>query len=143
MFGRGFSQVIDMLSPGPIGSTTPAAGAFTDLTGNVVVITDSASGDVTAAQLRGQTHVVTGAYTLNLPTAAVGYRAKFKASTAAVFSLDLSTGTDVIVLNGTALTAGNKATTDGTIYNELVVECRVTGKYDIASWMGLAIDGGA
>ena len=134
---------IDLTAPGPIGGTTPAAGTFTDLLGNVVVITDSATGNVSAAQMKGQTHVVTGAYTLSLPTAAIGYKAKFKASTAAVYSIDLVTGTDVIVLNGTALTAGYKATSDGTIYNEVLVECRVAGTYDVQSQMGLAIDGGA
>ena len=130
-------------APGAVGGTTPAAGTFTDLLGNTVVITDSATGNVTAAQMKNQTHVITGAYVLSLPTAAVGYKAKFKASTAAVYSLDVVTGTDIIILNGVALTAGNKATSDGTIYNEMVVECRVAGKYDIASWMGLAVDGGA
>jgi hypothetical protein len=53
------------------------------------------------------------------------------------------TGTDVIVLNGTALTAGYKATTDGTINAEVYVECRVAGKYHIISIIGLAVDGGA
>lgn len=111
--------------------------------GVVTVVTDSATGNVTAAQMQGQTHVVTGAYTLSLPTAAVGYKAKFLASTAAVFSIDVVTGTDVIVLNGTALTAGNKATTDGTINAEVYVECRIAGKYHIISIVGLVVDGGA
>lgn len=126
-----------------IGASTPAAGTFTDLAGNVPIITDSATGNVSAAQMKGQTHVVTGAYTLSLPTAAVGYRARFIASTAAAFSIDVVTGTDVIVLNGTALTAGYKATTDGTINAEVYVECRVAGKYHIISIIGLAVDGGA
>lgn len=141
---KGFSgEVPDMSSPGAIGGTTPAAGTFTDLAGNVPIITDSATGNVTAAQMKGQTHVVTGAYTLSLPKAVVGYRATFMASTAAVFSIDLVTGTDVIVLNGTALTAGNKVTSDGTINAEVYVECRISGKYHINSIVGLAIDGGA
>ena len=50
------------------------------ITSKISVITDSATGNVTAAQMEGQTHVVTGAYTLSLPTAVVGYKAKFKAS---------------------------------------------------------------
>lgn len=107
------------------------------------IVTDSATGNITAANMQGQTHVVTGAYTLSLPTAAIGYRGNFMASTAAVFSLDVVTGTDIIVLNGTALTAGNKVSTDGTINAELYVECRVAGKYHINSIVGLAIDGGA
>lgn len=126
-----------------IGSTTPAAGTFTDLAGNVPIITQGATGNVTAAQMKGQTHVVTGAYTLSLPTAVVGYRATFYASTAAVFGIDVVTGTDGIILNGTALTAGYKAVSDGTINAECYVECRVTGKYTLTAVQGIFVDGGA
>ena len=127
----------------PIGATTPAAGTFTDLAGNVAVITDSATGNVTAAQMKGQTHRITGAYTLSLPTAAAGYKAKFRATTAAVFSLDVVTGTDVIRLNGNPLSAGYKVTSDGTINNTIECESDVAGKYECNSLIGLAIDGGA
>lgn len=126
-----------------IGGTNPAAGTFTTLDGNVSIITDSSSCNITAAQMKGQTHVVTGAYTLSLPTAVVGYHACFMASTAAVFSIDVVTGTDVLVLNGNALTAGNKATSDGAIYSECYVECNVAGKYIITSTQGIFVDGGA
>jgi hypothetical protein len=112
--------------------------------GDVIVATDGATANVAVSQMRGQTHVVTGAYTLSLPTAAIGYSATFYASTAAVFSVDVVTGTDVIVLNGTALAAGNKATSDGTINAECYVECRVAGKYTVNSnGVGLFVDGGA
>jgi len=113
------------------------------LTGKAVIVTDSATGNVSASQMENQTHNISGAYTLSLPTAVVGYKAKFVALTAAVYSLDVVTGTDVIILNGTALTAGYKATSDGTIYNEVDVECREAGKYMISSQLGLMIDGGA
>lgn len=126
-----------------IGASTPAAGTFTSVAAPVSVITDSATGNVTPAQMQGQTHVITGAYTLSLPTAAVGYNATFMASTAAVFSIDVVTGTDVIVLNGNALTAGNKITSDGTIYAECYVECNLAGKYIITTLQGIFIDGGA
>ena len=125
-----------------IGGTTPAAGTFTDLAGYVPIITDSATGNVTAAQMKGQVHNITGAYTLSLPTAVVGYNATFRATTAAVFSIDVVTGTDVIVLNGTALTAGYKATSDGTIYAEISCRCDVAGKYTCWS-KSLFVDGGA
>lgn len=107
------------------------------------VTTYSANGNVATTAMDGGFSVITGAYELELPTAVVGYDQTFYASTAAVYSLDLQTGTDVIVLNGTALTAGNKATSDGTIYNTLRVRCFVAGKYIINSLIGLAIDGGA
>ena len=113
------------------------------LTANVTIITDSATANVTAAQMMGQTHVVTGAYTLSLPTAALGYNARFFASTAAAYSIDVVTGTDIIVLNGTALTAGYKATSDGTIAAAIYCECIVAGKYICTATQGLFIDGGA
>ena len=126
-----------------IGGTTPAAGTFTDLAGNVPIVTHGATENATAAQMKGQTHVVSGAYVVSLPTAVVGYRATFIASTAAAFSLDLVTGTDLIVLNGTALAAGNKATSDATIYSEIYVECRLAGIYSTTAVKGVFVDGGA
>jgi hypothetical protein len=126
-----------------IGATTPAAGTFTTLVGNVGVVTQSATGNVAVADMKGQTHRVTGAYTLSLPTAAAGYKAKFMATTAAAFSIDVVTGTDVIRLNGTALPAGNKVTSGGTIYNTIECEANTTGSYNCNSIVGLATDGGA
>lgn len=129
--------------------TAPATSATltvidgTTFSNAVTVTTQGATADVAAATMYGNTHIVTGAYTLSLPTAAVGYKAKFKASTAAAFSLDLKTGTDVIQLNGTALAAGNKATTDGTENATLQVECNEAGIYEVNSIIGLAVDGGA
>ena len=132
-----------LASPPAIGGTAPAAGTFTDLSGNIPPITDGETGNVTAAQMKGQTHIVTGAYTRSLPTAAVGYHAEFIASTAAVFSIDLVTETDVIVLNGTALTAGNKVSSDGSIYAACYVECPIAGKYVVYPIQGVFADGGA
>lgn len=126
-----------------VGATTPAAGTFTTLVGNIGVVTQSATGNVATADMKGQTHRVTGAYTLSLPTAAAGYKAKFMATTAEAFSIDVVTGTDVIRLNGTALTAGNKVTSDGTIYNTIECEANTTGSYNCNSIVGLATDGGA
>jgi hypothetical protein len=107
------------------------------------VITVSSSRNISAFEMRGQTLVVTGAYTLSLPSAEVGNKCTIVASTAAVYSVDVAVGTDVIVLNGTALTAGNKVTSDGTINNEMEIECRIAGRYHIKSTVNLAIDGGA
>lgn len=111
--------------------------------GDVIVLTNGATADITSSQMRGQTHLVTGAYTLDLPTAAVGLSSTFIATTAAVFSLDLETGTDIIILNGVALTAGNKVTTDGTVNATLYVESSATGYYRVNTIVGVASDGGA
>jgi hypothetical protein len=110
--------------------------------GDVIVATDSSTSNITADKMRGQRHYVTGAYTLSLPTAAIGYSAKFIASTAAVFSLDVVTGTDAFYLNGVLLTAGNKCTSDGTIRATIEVECYVAGIYE--AWSNTVfIDGGS
>lgn len=134
---------IDMASPGAIGGTTPAAGTFTDLAGNVAVVTHNATEGTTAAYMKGQIHVVTGAYTISIPTIAIGHQADFIASTAAAMCVDVTTGTDILILNGTALTAGNKACTDGSINAQLRLKCPIAGKCTINSIVGLAVDGGA
>ena len=131
-----------MAAPGAIGGTTPAAGTFTDLAGNVPIVTHNATEGTTAPYMKGQTHVVTGAYTISLPTAVVGYRATFMATTAATFSIDVATGTDVIYLNGTALTAGYMVTSDGTIRAKLSCECVATGYYECTALQGIFFDGG-
>jgi hypothetical protein len=139
----GISGSNAIITGGTIDGTTIGATTPSTVSGYAVVTTHSATENVTAVTMGGNLHVVTGAYVLSLPTAAVGYRARFKASTAAVYSLDVVTGSDVIILNGTALTAGNKATSDGTIYNTMEVCCFIANKYDIISLIGLAVDGGA
>lgn len=136
------SSVTGLTAANNVAITGGNVTGLTSLTSNVTIITDSATANVTAAQMMGQAHVVTGAYTLSLPTAALGLNARFFASTAAAYSIDLVTGTDIIVLNGTALTAGYKATSDGTIDAAIYCECIVTGKYICTATQGLFIDGG-
>jgi len=111
--------------------------------GDIIMATDSGTANVTVDKMRGQVHNITGAYTESLPTAAIGYSATFYASTAAAFSIDVVTGTDIIILNGSPLTAGYKATSDGTINAEIYCESRATGYYNCKSVQGVFIDGGA
>ncbi len=110
--------------------------------GDVIVVADGSTSNVAAIYMKGHTHRVTGAYTLSLPTAAVGYSAFFFATTAAVFSIDVLTATDIIVLDGTSLTAGYKATSDGTINAGIYFECTVAGYYHAYSILGVFSDGG-
>lgn len=134
---------IAALANGAGALTNDGAGVFSYVAYDVNgVVSHSSTENATAAQMKGQTHLVTGAYTVSLPTAAVGYKAKFRATTAAVYSLDVVTGTDVIRLNGTALTAGYKVTSDGTINNTIECECSQAGYYDCNSLVGVATDGG-
>jgi hypothetical protein len=119
--------------------TTLAATVFSPITS---VNVDS-SRAILAAEMRGQTLLVTGAYTPTLPTAVAGYNCIVEATTAAVYSLDPVTGTDVIELNGTSLAAGNKATSDGSKRARMVVKCYAAGTYVITSVNHVAVDGGA
>jgi hypothetical protein len=111
--------------------------------GNLQVTTHSATESATADTMFGNAHIVTGAYIVSIPTLVVGYNATFTANSAAAFSLDFVTGTDLFILNGTALTAGNKVTTDGTIYASLYVKCIEAGKAIVTVIQGVAFDGGA
>jgi hypothetical protein len=125
-------------------SPTFVTGTFTTVIGRPpATVSHSATENVTLAQVSGQTNLVTGAYVLSLPTCNTPYKGPFRATTAAVYSLDVVTGTDVIILNGTALAAGNKATSDGTINNQMSVSCEGSGVIIINSIVGVAIDGGA
>lgn len=119
------------------GSSGPVAFA------NLIVETDSSTSTIGVDKMYGQRHVVSGAYTLSLPTAAIGYNACFMSSTAAVFSIDVITGTDVLVLGQTALAAGNKITSDGSAYAEICVESKIAGIYNAYPVQGVYIDGGA
>ena len=121
-----------------IGATTPSTVRNLQR-----VTTHSATENVTAVSMAGDSHIIDGAYTVSLPTAVIGYHGSFMASTAAIAGLDLATGTDVIVLNGTALTAGYKIVSDGTQYAEVYVECKIAGTYHITSVLKVWVDGGA
>lgn len=111
--------------------------------GDLTVVTHNATESATSASMYGSLHVVTGEYTISIPTIAVGMNAEWLASTAAVMCIDVTTGTDILILNGQPLTAGNKACTDGTINNQLRLKCPIAGKCTVNSVVGLAIDGGA
>lgn len=140
----GSAAAVDLASPGPIGGTTPAAGTFTDLLGNGVYVAVSTDLAVTAAQMKGQTFVCASTNTPVLPAAAVGLKGSFIAATADVFSVDINAtpGTDIFVLAGTAQAAGAKITSDGTIYAEVYIECKIAGKWIATPVQGLFVNGG-
>ncbi len=107
------------------------------------IITDGATANITTAQMKGQVHRITGAYTLSLPAAVPGLNAEFIATTAAVFSLDVQVATDIIILNGVSLAAGNKATSDASINATIFLECTAAGTYRGNAILGVFSDGGA
>jgi hypothetical protein len=109
----------------------------------VPVITHTGNDTVTAAQMKGQFHIVNGAYTPTLPTAVPGYSGTFTAQTAAAFSLDPANGADVLYLNGTALAAGNRVTSDGSLRAAIFVKCILAGFYEVTAMRGIFVDGGS
>jgi len=136
------AQVASINSDG--GITAVAANITGSLTANVTIITDSATANVTAAQMMGQTHLMTANVTLSLPSSVVGYSGLFQVSGGNYTArIDVANATDVIVLNGTALTAGYKATNSSTIYDEIYCVCRAAGKYICTAIQGLWVDGGS
>ena len=142
----------NLATPPPIGSTTPNTGAFTTLsnsgiqtaTGGVdmTITTHSATEAVAAATMHGNDHIITGAYTVTLPAAVLKMRATFRCTTAAIASID-STAPDAFVLGGTALTAGNKITSDGVAGSEVELVCLTANQWTVRNVTGLFIDGGA
>jgi hypothetical protein len=90
----------------------------------------------------GNTHLVTGAYVVTLPAAVVGMSAIFQATTAAVFSVDVQAA-DSIVLAGIALTAGNKASSDGFAGSFIKVTCTSANTWRVTDVGGLFVDGGS
>jgi len=110
---------------------------------SLAVTSHGATESFTAATLYGNLHLVTGNYVVSFPTLVAGMHGRIRATTAAVYSLDLVTGTDLIILNGVALAAGFKATSDGSINNEMIFNCYEAGKIVVNSANGIAIDGGA
>ncbi len=132
-----------------IGATTPASGAFTTVTatgaisGLSSVVTKTTTADVSAAEMANTLIQVTGAGTISLPTAAAGYAALIVSTTAAAVSVDVKTGTDVIILDGTALAAGNKASSNASDEATLYVCCFAAGTYRAYSVQGVWSDGGA
>jgi len=125
-----------------------SGGVLTDLnagllTYKVVLVTDSETGSVAAANMYGQIHRVTGAYTLTLPTGAAGMNGTFRATTASTFSVKAGAD-DHFILLGTALTDGDKITSIGgagdtvSIYWDDVVSAWIAD-----SMNALFTDGGA
>ena len=130
-----------------IGGTTPAAGTFNVLQGELNIIPLTESTVLTAAQCKGSVVVVTGAYTMTLPIVtgfegSIGGSVVVYSSGADTIHVDAN-ASDRIVLDGTALDDGDKITSPGTagayvyLVNDTAAGWRVMGRY------GVWTDGGA
>lgn len=138
-----------LAAPGAIGGTTPAAGTFTTLTGRTRTKTISTTPvTLTEAELKNSiVYVTTGASVILLPTATAtmdGAACVIEAIAAVAPSIDLTTGTDIISLGGTDLTAGNKLTFDGAAGTSILIKYDATAsRWRVRVLSGVAIDGGA
>ncbi|MFH2071930.1 MAG: hypothetical protein ABIJ75_03655 [Actinomycetota bacterium] len=136
----------DTLASGSVDSsfTRSAAGHITTGTFSSLrpVQTIAGTGAITAC--KGHTVNVTAAGTATLPSGAtVGQNCSVVSTTAAVVSIDVASGSDTMILNGTALTAGYKATSDGTDEATLYCEVSVANTWRCRTTLGIHTDGGA
>jgi len=126
--------------PGDIGGTTPAAGTFVVLQGEVNVIDISGNTVLTFAQCKGSIINVLGAHTPVLPSVAGfdgsdGGNCLFIASTAAAYSVDVF-ASDLISLYGTDQSDGEKVTSPGT-KGAAILFVNIDG----TGWEGFRVEG--
>lgn len=107
----------------------------------VTTATQAATGSLYANDFMGQVHRISGNYTLSFCPALVGMSASFMATSAAVFHLDPS-GSEIMVLDSSALTGGSKISSAGAIYDRIYCECTVAGVWDCRTVGGIFVDGG-
>jgi len=114
-----------------------------DFTYGVKLLTNSETGAIAAADMYGQIHRVTGAYTLTLPAGAIGMNATFRATTASTFSIKAGESDNFIML-GVALDDADKITSVGNAGDTVSIYWDDTVSSWIADSMNcLFTDGGA
>lgn len=87
---------------------------------------------------------VTAAGTATLPAGTtVGQNCSIVSTTAAVVSVDVASASDTMILDGTALTAGYKATSDGSDEWTLYCTTSVANTWRCRTVLGVSVDGGA
>ena len=118
-----------VFSTGPVSSLVPLE-------------TIAGTGSITSCM--GHTILVTAAGTATLPAGTtLGQRCTVVSTTAAIVSTDVASASDTMILNGTPLTAGFKATSDGTDEATLYCENNATNVWRCRTIHGLHSDGGA
>lgn len=120
---------------------SPAAQAAINGYFSALFVDCDASRAILAAEMRGQTIRVTGAFVPTLPAAVVGRHAVFEATTAAIFSVD-PVITDEIELDGVLLAAGNRITSNGAIRASVYIKCAVAGVWIARTIVSTFADGG-
>jgi hypothetical protein len=107
------------------------------------VISKAGTASLTAAEVTNTFVRVTATGTETLPAATtLGQAVTVVSTTAAVVSVDVASVSDYIILDGTTLTAGNKATSDGTTNATLSCINEITNYWRCYSIAGAWTDGG-
>jgi len=111
--------------------------------GKCNTVRHTTDGSITAAQMRGHTHVVTGAATITLPAAAAGLHAKFV--TIGAIAVHVKAGaSDKITLKNTALDDGDKVSNNSTDGDMIEIMANAAGDdWETGIWSGTWTDGGA
>lgn len=104
--------------------------------------TIAGTGSITAC--KGHFILVSSAGTATLPAGTtVGQACTITSTTAAAVSVDVASASDTMILNGVALTAGNKASNDSSDESELYCLTRAANTWQCRSILGVWSDGGA
>ena len=103
----------------------------------------NATEDVLASTMKGNVHVITGAYIETLPPATIGMSGLFRASTAVAFSLDCNGSDHFEMYDGTVLADGNKQTSSATKNEYLYIYCESANIWITIGINGAFTDGGA
>lgn len=111
-----------LAAPGTIGGTTPGDGKFADLSGQVLLVTSAGNISLSVAQVKGSLVVITSTGTVILPavTGANGWSALILSKVAAAVHVDPD-GSDLLILDGTTLHNGDKASSTGVAGDCLLV----------------------
>jgi len=108
------------------------------------VYSQAGAGAIATGTVRNSFYRITAAGTVTLPAGTVvGQTVSVVSTTAAAVSLDPASTSDYLILNGTALAAGNKATSDGTIGAMLSCVNEVANYWRCQAVQGVFSDGGA
>ena len=105
------------------------------ISGKPALLTNTATATITAAQMNHQTHVLTAACDLTLPTATVGLDGIFYANSDFEFAVVPGTA-DYCILNGTTLKIAQGVVSDGKAFSCVRARCLVAGYWTMTTLRG-------
>ncbi len=106
------------------------------------IVSKSGNASLSVAEVQNTYITMTGAGTLTLPTWFLGARTKVCADGAVVWSMDVASSGEYLVLGGVALAGGNKVSSDGVNGTCAVFEAFKANYWRVTP-IGIIADGGA